>query len=622
LSPTKLHNLWPTPDSEPTAQEWSYVTPQPRYGGTFLVRPAAPPTGFRQVTVAEFRDGRFVFTTHAEVPILAGGPRALAVRVRNWEGTVLRLQARQVARLLTAEEVRRLPNQEGFLLQPTAGAARTLDAERRYVLELDAGVRGNYRFTLTASVPGWSAAELSPPDIQVAPLNQESAHPRRWIVLAGNEPVADDVAGLAAADANHVLQSWPEELNRLRPLRLSAWEVTATDWRLRLRPRSGTAGAGPIHVFLAEHTAAVTDGRRWLHQARYWLSHESAATLPFNLPVGARVLMATLDGRAVPLLQQGPHQLWLPLSGAAGARALRLTWTSESAQEPIDRPRLELPQIDGAAAGPVLWTIHAPPEYRLEAIESTSGQSAKPASAAGRDLRRAAALLDLYGTVADRANTGQTEEIRPQLVAVRDHFERFCKYAKKRLALSTEVIRDQGPDGQPLVVWREELLRRYEQLPPPAPPGQSAGNQAPEQPPPAGVFPDAASAAEQEGELPLAERGRPAYFHGQVDCIPPVVQLTSETSIRLRDAWVLSAATIGLVLAFGAGSWLFGKAFWPEQLAVLGGIGLLGFGPELGWLFVLLPAVWIFARLVQGGRRLLAWSQPAEAAQGSSAHSR
>ena len=68
-----------------------------------------------------------------------------------------------------------------------------------------------------------------------------------------------------------------------------------------------------------------------------------------------------------------------------------------------------------------------------------------------------------------------------------------------------------------------------------------------------------------------------------------------------------------LVLAAG----VVGAKCWPEQLLILGGLGFLGFGPDLGWLFLLFPVVWIGVRIGQAGSRLMIWLQPVEEGSGS-----
>jgi hypothetical protein len=56
-------------------------------------------------------------------------------------------------------------------------------------------------------------------------------------------------------------------------------------------------------------------------------------------------------------------------------------------------------------------------------------------------------------------------------------------------------------------------------------------------------------------------------------------------------------------------SWILWRSFrgaaWPEQLALLGGLGVLIFGQPWGLVFLILPAVWAGVRLVQ----LAGWVQ-------------
>ncbi|HMC66199.1 MAG TPA: hypothetical protein VKI65_14780 [Gemmataceae bacterium] len=620
LIPVKLQGLWPTPDAAPSALERNYIAPQLRYGGVFQVRPAPAAAGHRQVSVVELRDGQLAFTTHVEAPIRADGSHALTLKVRNWEGAALRLRAGQVERVLTADKVQRLPNQEEYLLEPASGATSPVHAERRYVLELQPGVHGTYRFSLTGSVPLGSAAELSPPDVRVAPLNQESARGQQWLVLAGTNLVAHEMAGVAPADANQVLEAWPDVWERHRQAPIAAWHVAANDWRLRIRPRAGAARGGRIQVFLAEHSAAVTDGRHWLHQARYWLAHEATANLGLELPIGARVLTATVDGRGVPVFQQGPQHLWLPLSGGGSSRTIRLMWAFDEDQESLHRPRLDQPRVDGRADGPVLWRIDVPPGYRLEANKDAPDQSASRASPAGQELRRAAAFLQLYRTLASRAKAGHADEVGLQLAAAGNQFQRFCKYAEERIALSANTIADQGPQGQPLAAWREELLQQFQQ--------EAAGPQAgadlrpADEPEPDHAVPESGGnstgpATALDTAPTLLERGRSALFHGEASGSPLTVELTPEATIRWRETWVLSAIAVGLVLAIGAMSSVFGTAAWPERLALLGILGLVALGPESGWLFLLLPLAWICIRTVQGVWRLFDWLRPAGEAPGS-----
>src|SRR5262249_47851182 len=323
---------------------------------------------------------------------------------------------------------------------------------------LQPNLRPPYRFTITGTVALARLAALTLPDVRVTPVGVDSVEPQQWIVLAGDDLIAEHAAGLTAADAKQVMQSWPQELHHLQRGVGSAWQITAPDWRLRLGPRPGAAAASSIHLFLAEQTVAVTAGRRWLHQARYWLFHETATNVPLEMPAGVRVLMARVDGRTTPLLQPHSQQPWLPLSGGAGGRTVELAWVYENDQESLHHPRLEQPRLGGVGEAPALWTVHVPPGLRLEGSGLNPSRGVAAASAAGQDLRRASALLRLSTVIAERVHRDHIDALRGQLVSARDHFQRYCRYAETRLAPPNHTVPDHGPDGESLVSWRETLF--------------------------------------------------------------------------------------------------------------------------------------------------------------------
>src|SRR5262249_26315980 len=86
----------------------------------------------------------------------------------------------------------------------------------------------------------------------------------------------------------------------------------------RRRPRVPTTRATAVQVFLTEYAASVNDGRRWLHQANYWLYHEAGADLSVLLPSGAVLLGVAIDNASVVPLQPGAEEVWVPLPGGAG----------------------------------------------------------------------------------------------------------------------------------------------------------------------------------------------------------------------------------------------------------------------------------------------------------------
>ena len=121
------------------------------------------------------------------------------------------------------------------------------------------------------------------PDVRVEGL----ARVERNIAFAGRELRADDVAGLMVVpDLAERLRRWPAELDRIRRTG-TAWQVRTDDWRLRVVPRAQVHAFNTSQVLLADHSAAVVDGQRWLHRATFWIYHESDSDLRIDLPRGA-----------------------------------------------------------------------------------------------------------------------------------------------------------------------------------------------------------------------------------------------------------------------------------------------------------------------------------------------
>jgi hypothetical protein len=458
------------------------------------------------------------------------------------------------------------------------------------------------------------------PEVRVEAAGLLPGQVTRWLALAGSELLAEAPAGLQpVADPARTLHAWPGEADRLRRRGGQAWRVLSDDWRLRLRPRYPVAEATPVRVLLAEHVAAVIDGRRWVHQATYQLVHEAGSDLRLVLPAGAApVLAVTIDGTDVIPLQPAPDRLWLPLPGRAGARTVRLRWTFDPGEEPLDQPNLEQPRLEGIPEGAVLWTVHVPAGFRLDQEERRQPGLALPASAAGQELRRAAALLRLIELLGPRARDSGDTNSNAQMLAARDHFQHCCRRAEYLLALPSRTTPDTGPAGRPLSEWLVELreqaaqlARAYEGEKLPTEDGASRGPRSLEEDEKARTLSAHASALPQEPGLPY-------YWYGAPGAVPPRLHLIAWQQSRTRQSWVLSALLIVVLLAMW-GLTRLPVATWPEQLVLLGGLGWLTFGPVWGMSFALLPLIWVGVRLGSLGHWALAmWRRqtPATAAPG------
>src|SRR5439155_27321470 len=122
----------------------------------------------------------------------------------------------------------------------------------------------------------------------------------RWVATVGPGLRPEEQRGLAVvADGTAALAPWPAVADRVRQLGGSVWRIDAPDWRLRLRTDFPLVESRPVQLFFEEQAAALLDGRRWLHQATYWLHQESGTHLSLVLPEEALLMTASLDGQEI-----------------------------------------------------------------------------------------------------------------------------------------------------------------------------------------------------------------------------------------------------------------------------------------------------------------------------------
>jgi hypothetical protein len=563
------------------------------YSGAVVVRPEEARA--KVLTFAEVRDGRLTFTTTVDYRA-RGELRTVQVRLRNWVGEEPELRAPKEVR---HRDRRRAPG------------------DRTWVVDLEPGVRGRYSLQLTCGLPVEAAAGVPMPDVSVA-----GAGPgERWLAVAGPDLAAEGAEGLAALrDPAAALTAagggpeWAKAAERLRRAGGSVWRAQGEGWKLRLLPRERPAGAAAVRVFLAEQTAAVAGGGRWLHRAEWWLRHEAHADLSVALPAAARVLAVALDGAEVAPVQPGPQRLWLPLPGRATVRRLTVWWVYDP-PEPLERPNLGRPRLAGVAEGPALWTAWVPPGYRLAEGGPARDLGAGEARAAALDLYRAEAQLRVSEALAERPREGGG--LRP-LRAAQQRFYLHWRHAER--ALRGRAAGAPGADGRPLGSWLAELQARNQEL-------ARRHN-----------FEEVRAEADrqaQKGEAPadgparagpaLPEEGTPRSWQAVPGGDAPRPELASEQGRRVRGALAASGQWLGLLAAVWFLAWsplLLGWArrFWPELIALSGVAGWSLAGPTFVVLFLVVLGV--AGRLLlagQGLRRLLRRQAPHPSTAGGSA---
>jgi hypothetical protein len=633
LEPVHPQGVQPAPQSRTSEWERAYLAEHAQYGGTFQTRPARTQAEARVLTLAEVHDRNLSFVSTVEYRVREGELRKLIIHLRNWKGRAVQLEADQVAQ---RQEDRRDPADRAWVLDlqpgvtgsyrafPVLGASTTtlLGASLGQGPLLAASAllprRTMYRVTLRGSVPVEEAGDVLMPDVSVDGVVRQE----RWLAVVQPELRTADPLGLeplAGKVADAALGYWPHALERQRLLGGGVWKIVSDRWRLRLQPRPVAAKLTPVQVLLTEQAAALLDDRRWLHQATYWIFHETGTELKVRLPAGARLLAVAIDGAAVPPLPPSSEHLGLPLPGGAGARRVTLQWAFDADAEAFTQPNLEPPRLDedglgrvasdpAGAAGPappqapVLWTVHVPAGYRLSNPEG----SATAVRAVRQDLWRAEAELRLSKLLAERAQGSAGEAFRPQLRAAQERFYRYCRQTEYHLATVPEA------DGQNL---RSQLEAKKEQNR-----KHLSG------------FPEIRAQAESQTRLrggavaatpewddaalgptlgtlagleSLPQRGTPAYWQTSSASPTPRVTLTplpAQPTVRFAIAsGLLVLLLIGLGGRYaGAPPWLW--RLWPEALVVLACLGWPAFGLGLASCFVILG---LCGRLVAVGRWLL-----------------
>jgi hypothetical protein len=591
LSALDTHTLWPLPDSRASEHELSYTTRGPSYGGHFRVRRVTAGTEARVLTTVEVVAGRLTFTAHVEYRPGPGGGRGVQLGLRHWDGDV-RLEAPTAIR-------RSEPRHAG--------------GEQTWVIDLPAGATASLTLSGTMPLP---AAGVAAPEISVS----SAAPSERWLAVGGSGLTADEPRHLVAIPATaHGLPELPAA-GRAEAARLQAdggtlWKVQDAGWALRLLPRPRPAGEAPVRVALTERVSAVVDGRHWVHEALLWLTHEDNTGLEFAVPDGARVLGATVDGLAVTPTPAAADRLRVPLPSAGGARRVLLRWAFDPDAEPLDRPILERPRLHDAIDGPVVWTVYVPAAYTMAPSPELGRGRLLPSSPALLDLARAEAQYRLSESLASKTGLLPTAA----LAGVQRRFYQFCRYAEAGRVLTAQPAGAVNLQGQRFEEWLQQLkdknadlARRdkFEEL------RARAEREATEAGP---LADEAAAIAEPTGagriQVPgprgeaLPERGTPLrWLSGpSADAPRPVLRpLAEQQTRRAAGASLLLAMLLVLVWAVaqfpGVLAWV--RAFWPEQLTLLGCVGWQTYGPALALLFLIVLGV--VARLLFLGRRLLA----------------
>jgi hypothetical protein len=562
-----------TPVPPVAEREVSVLLARPVAPSRFQLRGPQAGGEFRVLTVAEVVNRRLELTTSIEPQLRRDRPHSFSVVVRNGAGWEMDWQA--PAASWQTPPARRAP-------VPGAGPDR-----REWIVNWPAheGAAPPLRLVMRRALD--SRSELTLPDIAIqagepaanvdAPLGPGPVVHQR-LVLLGPELRELEMAGLRPGSAalKAVLAAQPTLEQRWRERGGSLWRGDGDEVRARISASPSPLGAAPgVRIGLADLEATAL-AERWVYRATYDLRHESGATLQCTLPAGATLEGLALEGVALPTPGAGAFTAPLPPEG--GPRLLQLVWSAGA-------PSWETPRLQDAS-GPLqpavlLWTIAARPGERFSAPE--------PISAALIDLRRADALLKLAAD-GSAASAGDVNAAR-----LAGRAARWARLADMNLAgpRSEAWAQERGPGGATLADWSARLREQAAALRPPRPR---------EQPLPA--VPVSLRDATFE-QLPYADAfhsGVPLHWAGSA----------ADVQVRRDPGWtplpaLASFALLALTLAvLGAFMLLPRPLARPEQVALIGVLGAVAFGPPEGYLFapviviaLLLRVGWLAGRFVR-----------------------
>lgn len=629
-------NLQPLPDLRSTDQDLAFVATQPSYRASFQVRPATAAADVKILTLVEVRDQQLVFVARVDYLIRQGELRRAVVRLRNWPWEV-QLDPRDP--------------QMGTSLQKGPGD------DRVWTVHLPPGINSRYSLTLTGTIPlDKVSGGIAMPDVSVPRAERQE----RWLAVGSRDLLVETSQGLLpVSDLDRELQQlqqlklWSAEADRVRKAG-QLFRIEAGNWGPRLLLRSRPGGTNPVQLFLTEQTSSVVDGQHWSHQAVYWLYHDASTDLTVQLPEGANLVGVTIDAMPVTPLQPSPQHLWLPLPGGAGLHTIRLRWRFGSDIEKLDQPILARPRIEGAAEGPQLWTVHVPAEYQASGRPprpSSSEQEAELISRAGMEVCRAEAFFSLSRLLVEQGRDREGA-VRQQLAALQKRFYESSRYANQGLNAAKTLLREEEPNYSRLTSRLEQLdesnldfLDKLKEL-------QNQNRQLAQ----AHGFEDLRARAERQAQsggppepltslYPLAQVpdatglegsrlpgtrsgvlpafGTPMHWQGDPDSALPRVHLTPLRTGQTKRAFAASLLLLVLLLVAwivsyfpGVLSWV--RAFWPEQMALLGCIGwqTLGFNLVVAFLILLGLSARLIV-LLQGSLSLLRrWKPATPASQG------
>lgn len=588
-----------TPETAGAVRQHRYLARQADHGGTFTVRPGAPPL-VEVVTTARLEGQEVVFSSVVDYR-LQGELRTLHLRLRDWEGeATLEAPPRTVTR--RREQHRRsagtAPGLAEGALPPRSGPEASAGTdewqgapaqrirEQNWTLELAPGVIDHYQLQLRGRI----ALEDASGGIRLPSILLTGAQTRQRLVLDGSLAV-ESVSGVVAT-------ALPAGV----PPGTQAWQPRDDAWSMRVRPGDPPQRA-PARLLLTDTRTAVV-GAGWLHEAHLWLRQEGPAELWLRWRRDVDLLVATADGVALIAGETVTRQLRLPPARGSTVRTVRVRYRLRPA-ESIAHPDLEAPFVAGARQGPVVWTVEVPPGWEAGpgsgALRLGSGATRR----AVLELHHAEVQLEgLRVRLSQPLAPGSGEAAAaltadPIVARAQQQFLRSCRLAELALEAGAEPLRGLGPDNLAISTWLARLRQQYQALstrhdldPANDEAGVPANESLSEQVPPG---------SPHSWKIDTPAPGSPPRGAAMQLRLTPVAQRQARQAALFSAWWLLALGGVWLVslsaVLRGVVRWL-----WPEEIALVGLVGWQVAGPTVLVLLLLLLAA--LARLVLLGQRV------------------
>jgi hypothetical protein len=543
------------------AASWVNTAPQGFYRAEFVLRPEEVPAQVAAATTVEVRDGLMHLTGYWQVQVPHGGPAAFRVHASGWPGP------------LTLDGP--------VTVEPAS------DGEWRVIIA--AGAPRQFQLKLAGTYPCPAATVICLPQLTLT----GAVWVRQWVVVPEANLTARVARGLGGKQSLAAAGVPPALVERLGP-QAEVWPITGGDWELRMAALAPSAMPG-LEVLLAEYESAYGQGTGWHHQATYLLAVKNHSEVVVDLPAGATVAAAAVDGEPAAVRAVAADRVAVPLPLAEGLRRVRLRWTFPPDQEPLATPRLERPQPLATGKPLEYWTVTAPPDY----VPVGEGDLDSAAATARLEAARAEAFAAAAGWLAEQYDKGPTQVLKGQMEANHQRFVRAFKVATASLAavagteererLQTRLARAQQREA---AAWTGGGLEK------------TSGS-------------DRAAAATRPAMGVLPTQGMVVRGAGP----PPALRLESLADVRRGWQWTMTWVVLtglALLLGLSMSPRLSGPArlLWPEAAAALALVAWWTWGFSLIGVLVLVGVAAL--RAAQLTRQVQHWWPKQLGAAGSS----